>query len=116
MSDWPLVDPKDDGIRPAGPQDACLYCKQKIGNPHRSDCVIVQKRVRLRYCFVVDVSMPHAWTPKEILAHRNQGTWCADNAIEELEALISDKSCLCDRFKAEFVDVVDDTPTRGINV
>jgi hypothetical protein len=39
MDNWPLVAPNDDGIRPAGPRDACFYCRQKVGQPHKPDCV-----------------------------------------------------------------------------
>ena len=45
---WPLVDPKDDGIRPAGRPDECFYCRQKVGEPHGQKCVIVNKLVEMR--------------------------------------------------------------------
>ena len=32
-NNWPLVDKNDDGIRPAGRQDACFYCGQRVGLP-----------------------------------------------------------------------------------
>ncbi len=43
--DWPVVHELDDGIRPAGPPDACLYCGQKVSSPHSKDCVMVTKRI-----------------------------------------------------------------------
>lgn len=52
---WPTVDPEDDGIRPAGASDECFYCHQKVGEPHQRDCVIVTKRVRVRYLIDVDI-------------------------------------------------------------
>lgn len=51
MSYWPLVDPNDDGIRPAGKPDECFYCNSKVGEEHGRQCCIVTKLVRLEYTF-----------------------------------------------------------------
>ena len=113
--DWPIVVPDDDGIRPAGRPDECFYCKAKVGDPHGPRCVIVEKLVRLRYIIEVDVRVPHCWTTEDIEGHRNESSWCADNAIDDIEAHIradATDDCLCPRFKAEVVTVLDDTPTR----
>ena len=48
MQSWPLVDVKDDGIRPAGSPDECFYCCQKVGQLHKLDCVIVEKLIEMR--------------------------------------------------------------------
>jgi len=111
-SAWPLVDPNDDGIRPAGPPDACFYCGQQVGQPHGATCVIVEKVVRLRYTFEVDVKVPHHWTKADVEFHRNESSWCANNAVDEIEA--QDGNCFCERFSAEFVEVLDDAPTREL--
>lgn len=108
---WPLVALNDGGIRPAGSPDGCFYCGANIGQPHGRLCVMVEKRVQLRYSFVVDVMVPHHWTKDDIERHRNESSWCADNAITELHV---DGSCLCPRFKAEFVRVLDETPQREL--
>lgn len=119
-ANWPLVDPNDDGIRPAGPPDACFYCRQKVGEPHGRECVIVQRRVKLRYVIEVEVMMPHAWDDHDIEFHRNMGRWCANNCLDDIEAHIATlearRKCLCrdDAFHAEFVSVIDDTPVREL--
>lgn len=110
---WPIVALNDDGIRPAGRQDECFYCRQKVGHPHSQTCVIVQKRVRVRYTFEVDINVPYAWGKEQIEFHRNDSSWCADNAIQELENQ-AEQGCLCPRFSAEFVRVLDATPTRHL--
>lgn len=113
MSFWPVVAADDGGIRPAGPPDACLYCKQRVGELHAPDCVTVKKRVRLRYIIEVDVDIPHAWDQNMIEFHRGGSSWCANNAIDEIKAHAPDDDsgeCLCERFKCEFVAVIDDTP------
>jgi hypothetical protein len=119
---WPLVAINDDGIRPAGPPNECLYCRRTVGQPHGPECVIVEKRVKVRYLFEIDISVPHHWSKSNVEFHRNQGTWCADNAIAELQALTSqeDKNgvsfgpCLCGVFTYEYVQDVDTTPTRNL--
>lgn len=114
VSTWPIVAPNDDGIRPAGGSGMCMYCRQAIGLPHDQSCVIVTKRVRLRYLIEVDVDLPHAWDEAQILFNRNDGTWCANNVVKELKNTSDESGCLCDRVTAEFVRVVDDTPRRKL--
>jgi hypothetical protein len=115
---WPLVALNDDGLRPAGEADACFYCRQRVGQPHALDCVIVKKRVRLRYLIEVDVDLPHVWDEAAILFHRNESSWCADNAVREILAHTgvgtNEQDCLCPRFTCEFVRVVDATPRRDL--
>lgn len=119
-ANWPLVDPNDDGIRPAGPSDICFYCRQKVGESHARDCVVVQRKVKLRYVVEIEVMMPHAWDGDDIEFNRNEGTWCANNCVDNIEAHISALRargrCLChdDAFHAEFIGVVDDTPMREL--
>ena len=94
-NNWPLVDPFDDGIRPAGAPDACFYCKQKVGQPHKRDCVMVKKLVRFRCSDGTDVDIddvPHSWSRKYI--EENADLWG-----------------LCD---AEYLGVVDETPRREL--
>ncbi|TXH51025.1 MAG: hypothetical protein E6Q97_19265 [Desulfurellales bacterium] len=105
-----LVD--DDGIRPAGKPDECFYCQRKVGEQHQPDCVIVTKRVRIRYSFTIEETVPHHWTKEQIEFHRNYSTWCADNAIDRISEVANEHGCSCGFATAELVDVVDDTPTR----
>lgn len=43
-----LVLVNDDGIRPAGRQDECFYCNQKVGMPHSCDCVCLLHKARVK--------------------------------------------------------------------
>ena len=115
---WPLVDPHDDGIRPAGEPDACFYCQQKVGTEHKRNCVIVEKLVRLRYSIDVDVEIPYSWDKNMVEFHRNESSWCANNAVDQIQAQVeaSDKDgrCLCDRFTATLVCELDVIPRRKV--
>lgn len=135
---WPSVLPNDDGIRPAGPQDECLYCSQKIGQPHGPECVTVNSKVRFGvYCNNHKVGVwrsyePHGWTAQQHEFHKNEGSWCADNALHAIEwvtpeirhlvmAQMVDDECACGilTFQLEavedagpFVTLRDDTALR----
>lgn len=86
LKPWPLVLPNDDGIRPAGKSDQCLYCKQMVGQPHGVQCVCVKKTVR--YAVLVDgnqvgtyeTTEPFFWSKYDGEFHKNESSWCADNA------------------------------------
>jgi len=142
--DWPLVDPRDDGIRPAGRPDECFYCHRRVGYTHGRECVIVQKRVEMRVTAKLPGSAvtgrwvfdePHEWDEVMSEFHKNESSWCANNFLDEcakpgavewddgadpwaeLEALVDDESgrCLCGVLSFEFVRVVDPTPRRSLN-
>jgi hypothetical protein len=137
---WPLVDARDDGIRPGGRPDQCLYCRQRVGQYHGWQCVIVKKRVelRVRAAFTGGVvfglwqlDLPHGWDAEAIEFYQNDSSWCASNFLREQElgtvtwevgqdpwpalvGLHDAGDCLCSRLAFEFVRVVDDTPRRAL--
>lgn len=90
----------DNGPRPAGPPDACFYCRQSIGTEHKPDCVLRQKWVRLAITFDVLHAEPEDWDQQMIEFARNEGTWCSDNAVEMVEEATKyryehDGNCMC---------------------
>ena len=118
QSDWPLVIEGDAGIRPATRDDGCFYCHQTIGQPHSNDCVVVKKKIRVRYIYELELEVPHFWDKDNFEFHRNEGSWCADNGIRELMEFFGfdddsyEGGCSCSNFQAEYVTTVDDTPKR----
>ena len=109
----PLVLPNDDGIRPAGKPDECFYCGQKVGNPHLPECVILCRKVKVRYSYEIEIEVPWSWNKEDIEFHRNIGSWCADNTINEIEKYKRDNNCcLCHCFKAEVLEIPDALPYR----
>jgi hypothetical protein len=113
-SNWPLVDPQDDGIRPAGPSDACFYCEQLVGTPHARDCVVVTKVARFRCKLDIDITVPHSWSPDQI--RRCQ----LEHGFSEVWAIIFEggdngQDCLRDTH-CEFVGIVDDAPRRELRI
>ncbi len=114
---FPLVAVNDDGIRPAGPPDECFYCQQKVGTSHKLDCVCVSKKVRLRYSFDVEIEVPHSWTPEQIEFHRGESSWCASNAITELQDMFPDTdgvACPCSIFDCTYIETIDETPRSKV--
>ena len=105
-----LVLQDDDGIRPAGNPDECFYCHQKVGTPHKNDCVILNRKVKVRYTFEIEIEQPHSWDKQQIERHRNNGSWCADNAVSELDNYPG--SCLCPVFHCEVLEIPDVPPFR----
>lgn len=80
--------------RPAGKGSGkCFYCPSFIGQPHADDCVLYTKNVLVRLVVTYPVEVPNSWDKKMIEFHRNEGTWCGDNAIEELQELPDDYLC-----------------------
>lgn len=126
VATWPAVLPDDDGIRPAGAPDECFYCQQKVGQPHKPDCVTVTKNVL--YDVLMDDKKvgtllwpePHGWSPEQCEFVRNESSWCADNAINSIKwtdpeaektiAALGEWECSCSRLGFRFVRVEDCGP------
>lgn len=113
---WPIVLENDFGIRPAGEPDTCFYCNQKVGQEHLRDCVTIKKKIKVRYCFEIEIDVPHFWESDNVEFHLNESSWCADNAVGELveyqEKQEEQGWCMCDSFYGEFIEVVDDCPIQ----
>jgi hypothetical protein len=110
--DFPLVTAKDHGIRPAGKPDECFYCRRKVGERHGPDCVIPQRRVTLRATVEFEVDVPAGWAREQIEFHRNDGSWCANNLVDDLAAFAiraerTEQGCMCGRTKIEYLGDVD---------
>lgn len=108
----PVVLSNDDGIRPAGNPDECFYCNQKVGHPHKSNCVVLKKRAKVRYSFEFEIDVPWGWNQGNILFHRNDGSWCADNALQELQEASEKQGCLCPVFTCEVLEISEAPPYR----
>ena len=88
--------------RPADMNGHCFYCQQPIGSAHEDDCVLVKKRVKVRMTVEYEVEVPARWDKEQIEFHRNEGSWCSDNALAELEELEGD-GCLCPITEFEYL-------------
>lgn len=120
----PLVLSDDDGIRRAGPPDACFYCRAKVGESHGPECVAVHKRVKVRYTVEFEIEVPAHWDEAMVLFSRNEGSRCASNMVGELvdwNTLLDNKyefmpeakadqlpACMCPNFRCEVVDMRPD--------
>ena len=89
--------------RPANMNGRCFYCNQPIGGNHLDRCVLVQKKVRVRMIVEYEVNVPARWDRTNIEFHRNDGSWCSDNALEELRKLSKENGCLCPVMEFQYV-------------
>lgn len=89
-SSW-LVTEK--GTCPSGGPDECCYCKQKIGADHAADCVLRRRTVvvRLNVEYVTTVEENDGEPPEHALFYWNEGTYCMDNALEDIRAFVYDE-------------------------
>ena len=85
--------------RRADMRPKCFYCQQPIGQPHEDDCVLISKKVHVRMTVEYEVRVPHHWSVSNILFHRNESSWCMNNAARELMHLVHEAEkngdCLC---------------------
>ena len=113
----PKVLANDDGIRPAGNTDECFYCRQKVGQPHKFDCVALHRMVKVRYTYEIEIEVPHFWDKEAIEFHRNESSWCADNGIGNIEEYLEkNQICSCGCFKAEVIEVPDKPPYAKVKL
>lgn len=90
-------------MRPGSSEERCFYCHQPIGAFHGPKCVLVKKRTTVRMTVEYEVEVPAHWDQHMVEFHRNDGTWCASNAVEELRVLVEKLEedggggCLCNQ-------------------
>lgn len=82
-------------MRSASDREECFHCRQPIGASHKPDCVLIMKKVLVRMTVEYEIAVPSHWSKKDIESHRNEGTWCAGNIIEELQEFAGESECLC---------------------
>jgi hypothetical protein len=115
---WPLVHPKDDGIRPAGNPDECFYCNQKVGQPHAPDCVAVSRRARFTVTLEVDIDMPCCWDNETDYQtfHEEHGYEEVWNALEQelSEGLPDDKPRTIHSADFQYMGICDHTPRSKV--
>lgn len=101
------------GPRPAGQPDECFYCSAAVGDHHDPNCVMRARTVVLRYSFNVVVAVPEHWTPEQVEFHRNDSSWCADNAIHAEFTQRREDACWCPDFRAKYVrEATEDDESR----
>ena len=83
-------------MRPASIREECFCCQQAIGESHKPDCVLIRKTVKVRAVVEYEINVPNGWDANQIEFHRNEGTWCCNNMIDELKAFSDLHGCLCD--------------------
>lgn len=81
--------------RPASSKQECFYCLEPIGGNHKSSCLLIKKKVKIRMTVEYEVEVPSDWDKNLIEFHRNDGSWCANNAIKELSKISEDCGCIC---------------------
>lgn len=83
-------------MRPACDESKCFYCRTAVGSAHKNDCVLIKKKVKVRMTVEYEVYVPASWDSHDIEFHRNDGSWCSGNAIDELaEAFADQDGCMC---------------------
>lgn len=112
-----IVLPNDSGIRPAGDKDKCFYCNQEIGANHKDSCVMLERKIKVRFSFDIETLVPHFWGKEIIESHYNESSWCADNAVDIIvnkqKKLEKENKCMCCNFKAEVLEIPEMEPIRG---
>lgn len=97
-------------MRPASDKRECFYCQQAIGAKHQAHCVLIKKKVKLRAVIEYEAEVPNRWDAQQIEFHRNEGSWCVDNMLHELEEYLGEDGCLCPITKIEHLaDVSEPT-------
>jgi len=93
-----------EAMRPVNPDAVCFYCEAPVGTFHDNHtCALVNKTIKIRMIVEYDVNVPFNWTEDQILFYRHHSAWCSDNAIDELNQLITDGDCLCPITRFEYV-------------
>lgn len=97
-----------------GHRTDCFYCGEPEGQPHKFECVCHTKKVKVRYSWEVERDVPASWDTRDIEFYMNEGSWCADNAIDDLHAMFcgDDSPCSCPVFLGEVIEQMESNEER----
>lgn len=122
MSDFRVTEA---AMRPASARRQCFYCHSPVGGVHGAECVLVHRRVvvrleakRLGVSHEYEIDVPAHWDDYDIEFHRNDSSWCANNALRELppeivarlgrpDAPDDETPCLCSDVTFAYVSDVE---------
>lgn len=85
----------DFGPRPNGSPTECFYCRQQVDTPHKADCVMWTKNVRVRMTVEYEREVPMSWDDEAVDFQLSESSWCADNAIPEIREFVGPDGCIC---------------------
>lgn len=97
----------ESSMRPASDKRECFYCRRPIGESHADDCVLVLRRVKVRMIVDYEIEVPAHWDQYMIEFHRNDSSWCASSAIDELQAIHEAENCICNHTSFEYLGETD---------
>ena len=100
------IDTVDDGVRPGGRPDRCIYCKTPVGKDHKPDCVVVKRTVVLRMSVEMIVTVPQHWDEERINFHFGESSHCLGNEIQQLyneDRAVKGQCSTCHRAECNFV-------------
>lgn len=92
-------------MRPGSNEPRCFYCHQRIGETHLFACELIKKRAKIRMTVEYEIEIPESWGKDDVEFHRNSGTWCANNAIQELKNAFEQggETCMCGRADFQYL-------------
>lgn len=101
---WEVI---QDDLRPAGNGRDCFYCGVPLGGRHLDECVIPGRPVAVRMTVDVIRRVPVSWGKEDIEFQMNEGSWCANNIMDDMEKTAEKVGCLCHSSSFEFIGDVD---------
>jgi hypothetical protein len=107
--------------RPARMDGTCFYCREPIGGTHKPGCVCRTRSVVLEYRIQVCRGVPEDSPKSSVLFHQNEGTWCANNILDELRELVGDDEnptgrCLCTNTNVVFLREATELDEKHLGV
>lgn len=102
------------GPRPRGLPTECFYCHVPLGVEHTPECVIRSRTVVIRQTIEYTIAVPEHWNRGNIEFHYNDSSWCASNALVDLDLLFNteDNPCMCDASQIAYVREADEIETE----
>lgn len=90
--------------RPARMDGTCFYCQQKVGDRHKTTCVLISKKAKIRVSMELEVDVPYFWGDDDIDFFYNESSSCASNTLEKMLAEIEKHNCPCGVLETTVID------------
>lgn len=94
-------------MRPASSERCCFYCGQAVGGIHKDSCVLINRKVKVKVSFEMIFNEPASWDKEQIELVRNGGSWCIDNALDDICLKSEEDGCSCGFGSLEVLELTD---------
>ena len=92
-----------DNVPPRGKPGECFWCYEKLGEPHKDECVTTKKSVEVAITITGIIKVPVSWDAEMVEFHMNETGNCINYQLDYIQR---DSMCFCGFAEGKYIQDV----------